>query len=69
MSGAIPLRELRIRALRELVMANGAVTVSEAVRLFGVSPMTARRDLCALTRRPGISRVHGGAVVDRERLR
>jgi DeoR/GlpR family transcriptional regulator of sugar metabolism len=65
----IPLREQRIRALRELVLADGAVTVSQAVRIFGVSPMTARRDLSALSRRPGISRVHGGAVVDRGELR
>jgi DeoR/GlpR family transcriptional regulator of sugar metabolism len=64
-----PLPQQRFDRLRELVLARGAVTVAEVVDLFGVSPMTARRDLAAVCRgRHGIRRVHGGAVVERPLL-
>jgi DeoR/GlpR family transcriptional regulator of sugar metabolism len=41
----------------------GAVTVAEVEELFGVSPMTARRDLAELERRGVARRTHGGAVL------
>lgn len=59
---SVPLPQLRLAQLRELVRSRGAVTVAEVVDLFGVSPMTARRDLGALSRSREVHRVHGGAV-------
>src|SRR3954468_19381335 len=41
----------------------GAVTVAEVEELFGVSSMTARRDLAELERRGVARRTHGGAVL------
>jgi len=59
-----PLPRQRVERLRSLVLRRGAVTVTEAVELFAVSPMTARRDLGEVTRStPGVVRVHGGAVL------
>ena len=43
--------------------AHGAVTVAEVEERFGVSPMTARRDLAELERRGVVRRTHGGAVL------
>ena len=43
--------------------AHGAVTVAEVEARFGVSPMTARRDLDELERRGVVRRTHGGAVL------
>jgi DeoR/GlpR family transcriptional regulator of sugar metabolism len=43
--------------------AHGAVTVGELEDLFGISPMTARRDLAELERRGVVRRTHGGAVL------
>jgi DeoR/GlpR family transcriptional regulator of sugar metabolism len=39
------------------------VTVAEVEERFGVSPMTARRDLAELERRGFVHRTHGGAVL------
>ena len=58
----MPLPQLRHARLHQLVRSQGAVTVAEVVELFGVSPMTARRDLAALSRAGDVRRVHGGAV-------
>ena len=44
-------------------MEAGAVTVSQLQTRFGVSPMTARRDLDELERRGTARRTHGGAVL------
>jgi DeoR/GlpR family transcriptional regulator of sugar metabolism len=41
----------------------GAVTVAELEERFGVSPMTARRDLAELERRGVVRRTHGGAIL------
>ena len=41
----------------------GAVTVAELEARFGVSPMTAHRDLDELERRGLVRRTHGGAVL------
>ena len=52
---------------RELIAArlhaNGSVTVAELEREFGMSAMTARRDLRELERQGRARRTHGGAVI------
>ena len=58
---AIP--EDRRRSVAELLLATGAVTVAQVESLFGVSAMTARRDLHELQRRGLAHRTHGGAVL------
>src|SRR3954464_8882233 len=55
--------EPRRREITERLRANGAVTVAEVEERFGVSPMTARRDLAELERRGVVRRPHGGAVL------
>jgi DeoR/GlpR family transcriptional regulator of sugar metabolism len=57
------LAETRRREIAERLRAAGAVTVSEVESRFGVSPMTARRDLAELERRGIVRRTHGGAVL------
>jgi DeoR/GlpR family transcriptional regulator of sugar metabolism len=57
------LAESRRRAIAETLKASGAVTVAEVEARFGVSPMTARRDLAELERRGVVRRTHGGAVL------
>src|SRR3954462_2502767 len=57
------LAETRRREITERLRANGAVTVAEVEERFGVSPMTARRDLAELERRGLVRRTHGGAVL------
>jgi DeoR/GlpR family transcriptional regulator of sugar metabolism len=59
--GAIP--EDRRRSIADLLLATGAVTVSQVESRFGVSAMTARRDLGELERRGLARRTHGGAVL------
>jgi len=44
------------------LMADGSITVQEVEAEFGVSPMTARRDLGILEREGRAHRTHGGAV-------
>ena len=46
-----------------MVRASGAVTVAEIEARFGVSPMTARRDLAELERQGAVRRTHGGAIL------
>ena len=57
------LAETRRREIAEALRSNGAVTVAEVEARFGVSPMTARRDLDELERRGLVRRTHGGAVL------
>lgn len=57
------LAEARRFAIAELLRAAGAVSVTEVEQRFGVSPMTARRDLAALERQGLARRTHGGAVL------
>jgi DeoR/GlpR family transcriptional regulator of sugar metabolism len=57
------LAETRRRAIAEALRAAGAVTIGEVEAQFGVSPMTARRDLAELERRGVVRRTHGGAVL------
>jgi DeoR/GlpR family transcriptional regulator of sugar metabolism len=46
----------------ELVMTKGSVSIQDMSRLFGISEMTARRDLNELDRQGMLRRVHGGAI-------
>src|SRR3954451_14656558 len=57
------LSEARRVMIKDLLLEYGAVTVSELQSRFGVSPMTARRDLDELERRGLARRTHGGAVL------
>ncbi|MGB2712129.1 MAG: DeoR/GlpR family DNA-binding transcription regulator [Conexibacter sp.] len=57
------LPESRRRAIAGLLDRDGAVTVAELERQFGVSSMTARRDLAELERAGLARRTHGGAIV------
>jgi DeoR/GlpR family transcriptional regulator of sugar metabolism len=57
------LAETRRRAIAEALRASGAVTIAEVEAQFGVSPMTARRDLAELERRGVVRRTHCGAVL------
>jgi DeoR/GlpR family transcriptional regulator of sugar metabolism len=56
------LSEARRTQIAEMLQATGAVTVAELQGRFGVSPMTARRDLTILAARGVARRTHGGAV-------
>jgi len=57
------IAEARRREIAERLHAAGTVSVAEVETLFGVSPMTARRDLAELERRGVLRRTHGGAVL------
>jgi DeoR/GlpR family transcriptional regulator of sugar metabolism len=61
--GRTILAETRRRAIAEALRSTGSVTVAEVEASFGVSPMTARRDLDELERRGILRRTHGGAVL------
>jgi DeoR/GlpR family transcriptional regulator of sugar metabolism len=53
----------RRSAIADLLRDSGAITVTEVESRFGVSPMTARRDLAELERQGIARRTHGGAVL------
>lgn len=55
--------EERRRRIARLVREAGSVTVSLLESEFGISPMTARRDLVALEEEGRVKRTHGGAVL------
>jgi DeoR/GlpR family transcriptional regulator of sugar metabolism len=57
------LPEERRQRIARLVEANGSVKVAALEEEFGISPMTARRDLVALERAGRVQRTHGGAVL------
>src|SRR3954463_14297315 len=61
--GPAVLAEGRRGEIAERLRTTGAVTVAEVEERFGVSPMTARRDLAELERRGVVRRTHGGAVL------
>lgn len=58
----IPPQERR-RRIVERIREAGTVSVAELEKEFGVSPMTARRDLEALVQERLVTRTHGGAVL------
>ncbi len=53
----------RRRLIAEMIREAGSVTVAELETEFGISPMTARRDLDHLERDGQVERTHGGAVL------
>jgi DeoR/GlpR family transcriptional regulator of sugar metabolism len=55
--------EERRRRIAGLVREAGSVTVALLETEFGISPMTARRDLVALEEEGRVRRTHGGAVL------
>src|SRR4051812_28619113 len=57
------LAETRRQEIAEAMRGTGSVTVAEVGSRFGVSPMTARRDLDELERRGLVRRTHGGAIL------
>lgn len=60
------LVEERRRKILDLVTEGGRVTVLEIVRRFGVSAVTARTDLDALSAVGSVVRSHGGALCPQE---
>lgn len=48
----------------EFVLEKGQVNISDICEMFGVSEMTARRDLNALDRQGLLRRIHGGAITN-----
>jgi DeoR/GlpR family transcriptional regulator of sugar metabolism len=63
MPRATILPDERRRLIAERLRQHGSVSVSGLEAEFGVSPMTARRDLDELERRGVARRTHGGAVL------
>jgi DeoR/GlpR family transcriptional regulator of sugar metabolism len=57
------LPEERRRRIARLVREAGSVTIALLESEFGISPMTARRDLVALAEEGRVRRTHGGAVL------
>src|SRR4051812_32569720 len=57
------LSEARRTQVAEMLQSAGAVTITDRQSKFGVSPMTARRDLAILAERGIARRTHGGAVL------
>lgn len=53
----------RQRLIMQEIQLHGGVRVSDLVRRFGVSTMTIRRDLEALSMRGFVQKVHGGATL------
>jgi DeoR/GlpR family transcriptional regulator of sugar metabolism len=60
--GRTVIADVRRREIAEIVRAEGSVSVAQVEELFGVSSMTARRDLAELVRQGVARRTHGGAV-------
>lgn len=63
MVSPVKLARQRQAAMLDLIRDRGAVRVGELVREFGVSGITVRRDLTALSGRGLVAKVHGGATV------
>lgn len=57
------LPEERRRRIARLVREVGSVTIGSLEAEFGISPMTARRDLAALEEEGRVRRIHGGAIL------
>jgi DeoR family transcriptional regulator of aga operon len=55
--------EERRRLVLELLRKQGSISVLEVEEQFGVSPMTARRDLTILAQEGKARRTHGGALL------
>ena len=62
-TGRRMVAEARREAIEGVLRTTGSVTIHELEARFGVSPVTARRDLIELERRGSLRRTHGGAVL------
>lgn len=60
--GSRLLTEERRRAILEMIGRQGRVVISDLSRQFGVSAVTARADINALSERDLLVRSHGGAI-------
>jgi DeoR/GlpR family transcriptional regulator of sugar metabolism len=60
--GRTVIADVRRREIADIVRAQGSISVAEVEERFGVSSMTARRDLAELERLGMARRTHGGAV-------
>lgn len=58
-------RQVRYRAILDLLRARGPTSVGELARLLHVSPITVRRDLEHLQQEGLVERFHGGASLSR----
>ncbi|MCD6424315.1 MAG: DeoR/GlpR transcriptional regulator [Anaerolineales bacterium] len=58
------LNETRKNSILEHIAENGTIKIQEICNMFGVSDMTARRDLNDLDRKGLVRRIHGGAVAN-----
>jgi DeoR/GlpR family transcriptional regulator of sugar metabolism len=58
--GLVPAQ--RRQVIADLIRDDGSVSVAELETRFGISPMTARRDLLVLAQEGRAHRTHGGAV-------
>lgn len=56
------LTEERRRAILAVLVQNGRVTIDELVKRFGISAVTARSDLDALSESGALIRSHGGGI-------
>ena len=61
--GRTVIADVRRAEIAEILRADGSVTVAQVEERFGISSMTARRDLAELERRGVARRTHGGAVL------
>jgi DeoR family transcriptional regulator of aga operon len=59
------LNEERRKKLEELITRKKRILVGEVAENFGLSEVTIRKDLKILERRGVLTRVHGGAILDR----
>ncbi len=60
-------KEERWQKIQEMIAGDGKVEVQELAGYFGVSTMTIRRDLQAMTQKGLLERTHGGAVLSKAR--
>jgi DeoR/GlpR family transcriptional regulator of sugar metabolism len=58
------LNEARKNGILEYVAEHGTIKIQDICDMFGISDMTARRDLNDLDRRGLLRRIHGGAVAN-----
>ena len=61
--GRTVIADVRRAGIAEVLRDAGSITVADVEERYGVSPMTARRDLAELERRGLARRTHGGAVL------
>ncbi len=62
------LKQTRLEQIIKLLNSNGSVEINQLCRLFGVTEMTARRDLDELAKAGRVIRTHGGAVLSEDNI-